>query len=420
MLRTTSSPSTRLIFFTLGLTYIATGAIGALPGASLIRLARNTHVSLQVVGGIFTISAFGFMVGALLAGTLTRYTKPKYLLALGLVLLALGSITTSFASAFPVLLLGQGLKGLGFGFIDINLNTIATLSFRQGLSEKLNNIHGMYGLGALLGPLILAFGLQFFDSLPLAYVIGAIIAVITVLLILVQYMPDLPRVARHERQEKAASARELRKVLGQGLLWLMVLQISIYTAAEVGFGNWIVTAVSQSANISLSLAAPVATAFFIGLAAGRLGGAQLLKRGWFTEKRLLYTALIGGAVASAVVAIFPGQAFICYPFSALVGCFYGPLFPSFMAITSRRFVHAIGAVSSAMMVGTGASSMIVPAAMGLLIPVVGIHWVIAIPALCCLVVIIPMALANRSSLAALPLTGAQQGTQITTETPVVP
>lgn len=420
MVHKTSSPSTRLIFFTLGMTYIATGTIGALPGASLIRLARNTHVSLQVVGGIFTVSAFGFMLGALLAGTLTRYTKPKYLLALGLVFLALGSLATSLTDSFPVLLAGQGIKGLGFGFIDINLNTIATLSFRHGLSERLNNIHGMYGLGALLGPLILAFGLQFFNSLPLAYVVGAIIAVTTVLLILAQYMPDLPRAARNERQEKAASARELRKVLGQGLLWLMVLQISIYTAAEIGFGNWIVTAVSQSANISLSLAAPVATAFFIGLAAGRLGGAQLLKRGWFTEKRLLYMALIGGAAASAIVAIFPGQAFISYPFSALVGCFYGPLFPSFMAITSRRFVHAIGPVSSAMMVGTGASSMIVPAVMGLLIPTVGIHWVIAIPAFCCLVVIVPMVLANRPAQASSPLPGAQQEAQVITETPVVP
>jgi FHS family glucose/mannose:H+ symporter-like MFS transporter len=391
-----STYSPRFIFFTLGMTYIATGIVSTLPSASLIRLASNTHVSLQVAGGIFTVSAFGFLLGAILAGTLTRFMKPKYLLAFGLFLLASGSLATALTDSFPVLLISQGFKGLGFGFIDIALNTIATIAFRETLSEKLNNIHGMYGVGALLGPLLLAFGLQFFNSLPFAYLFGMLVSVLTIILILTQYIPDLPRVAKSEQSDKTASRRELRAVLRQGLLWSMALQISIYACAEVGFGNWLVTAVSESAHISLALAAPVATAFFIGLTAGRLGGAQLLKRGWLTETRLLYTALLGGALRGTLVAIFPAQPLISYGASALVGCFYGPLFPSLMAITSRRFVHSIGPVSSVMMIGTGATSMVIPAAMGLLIPVIGINWVMAIPAACCLLVIVPMALTNRS------------------------
>lgn len=388
--------SARLIFFTLGLTYIGTGVISTLPGASLIRLASNTHVSLQEAGSIFTISAFGFLLGALCTGTLMRYVKPKYLLACGLFLLASGSLVTSLTTSFPVLLISQGCKGLGFGFIDIALNTIATLAFRERLSENLNNIHGMYGVGALLGPLLLAFGLQFFNSLPLAFVVGGLIALCTITLLLLQYVPDLPRTPKSEQIEKAQGARELRAVLGQGLLWLMVLQISIYACAEVGFGNWIVTAVSKSAQISLALAAPVATAFFIGLTVGRLGGAQLLKRSWLTETRLLYTALLGGAAFGLLVALFPAQPLIAYGASGLIGCFYGPLFPSLMAITSRRFVHAIGPVSSVMMIGTGVTSMIVPAGMGLLIPLIGINWVMAIPAFCCVLVLLPMTLTHRA------------------------
>jgi fucose permease len=217
-------------------------------------------------------------------------------------------------------------------------------------------------------------------------------------LILAQHVPDLPRTTKSktQQQERASAPRELRSLLGHGLLWLIVLQISLYASAEVGFGNWIVTAVSKSAHISLVLAAPVATAFFIGLTAGRLGGAQLLRRGWLTETRLLYTALLGGALCSGLVAVFPAQPLISYGASALVGCFYGPLFPSLMASASRRFVHAIGPVSMMMMIGTGASSMTIPAAMGLLIPVIGINWVMAIPMLCCLLVLIPMILTNRS------------------------
>ncbi|HEX6555011.1 MAG TPA: hypothetical protein VF026_19745 [Ktedonobacteraceae bacterium] len=97
-----------------------------------------------------------------------------------------------------------------------------------------------------------------------------------------------------------------------------------------------------------------------------------------------------------MVAMFPGQVLVSYVASALVGCFHGPLFPSIMAITSRRFVHAIGPVSSIMIISTDAASMIVPAAMGLLIPALGINWVMAIPALCCAFIFVPMMLANRA------------------------
>ena len=211
----TTLPNRRLLLMTLGLTYIATGMLGALPAASLIRLASNTHVSLEVAGGMFTISAFGDLLGAVLSGFLMRYIKPKYLLMLGLIFVGSGSTTISLTSSFPVLLIGQMLKGLGFGFIDISLNTMATMAFQDTLSEDLNNIHGLFGLGALLGPLILAFGLQFFNSLPLAYFVGAGVAAITILLVLGQQVPELPRRAKNVQQKRAAN-RELQKVLRQG------------------------------------------------------------------------------------------------------------------------------------------------------------------------------------------------------------
>src|SRR5258708_5652567 len=384
----------RLLLMTLGLTYIAMGMLGALPGASLIQLARNTHVSLEVAGGMFTLSAFGDLLGAVLSGFLMRSIKPKYLLMLGLFFVGSGSTTTALTSSFLVLLIGQMLVGLGFGFIDPSLNTIATLAFQETLSSDLNTIHGLFGLGALLGPLLLAFGLHFFNSLEFSYFIGAGVAAITILLVLLQRLPEPARQATNVEQKRAAN-RELRKVLRQGFLWLMVLQLSIASAAEIGFRSWIVTAVSQSAPTSLVLAAPVATAFFLGMTAGRFGGAQVLRRGWISEASLLYVALVGGTFWSIIVALFPGQLLISYVASALVGCFYGPLYPGIMAITSRRFVHAIGPVSSILIISTDATSMIVPAAMGLLIPSLGINWLMAIPALCCAFVFLPMMLANR-------------------------
>src|SRR5579859_3464290 len=220
----TTLPNRRLLLMTLGLTYIAIGMLGALPGASLIRLASNTHVSFEVAGSMFTISAFGSMLGAVLSGFFIRHIQPKYLLMLGLFLLGSGSTTIALTGSFAVLLLGQMAIGLGFGFIDPSLYTIATLTFQERLASNLNTLHGLFGLGSLLGPLILALGLHLFESLELSYFVGAGVAAITVLLLLLQQLPEPARQAKNVQHRRAAN-RELQSVLRQGLLWLMVLQV---------------------------------------------------------------------------------------------------------------------------------------------------------------------------------------------------
>lgn len=406
----------RLLLPTLGLAHISVGILNTLPGASLPQLAHNTRTALAVAGEMFTVSAFGFLLGALLAGILPKQVRPKHLLLLGLLLLAAGSLVTPLTASFPLLLSGQMLKGFGIGLINIGLNTILTLSFQETLSEKLNIIHGMYGLGALLGPSLLAVGLQFFHSLVLAYLLGTIVSVGAVVLTFWLHVPETPPVSVSSQRTRAASVVELGKVLGQGLLWLMALQIGLYASAEVGFGNWIVTIVSKGAGISLGLAAPVATTFYLGLTVGRLGGAQLLKRARISEKRLLYSAIVGGTLAGILVACFPGQLLVSYIGSVLVGCCYGPLFPSIMAIVSRRFVHIIGPVSSIMMVSNGLTTMIVPMAMGMLIPTLGINWVIAIPALLCLAVLVPLVLANHAQLTTLQSSARQHTITLAAET----
>ena len=402
----TAHSSYRLLPWTLGLTYIAGGALSALPGASLIQLAQNTRVSLEVGGWIFTASALGFLLGAVSIGALTRVVQPKYLLAAGLFLLGFGSLLIPLTSSFSVLMVSQTVKGMGFGFIDVSLNTLATLAFKKNLGERLNVIHGMYGVGALIGPGILALTLQFFNNLSLSYMIGIVTALVTLVLLLLQRTPEIPRTPRHTMDEHTASVH-IGALVRQSILWIMILQIGLYVGAEIGFGNWIVTAVSESAGLSLALAAPVATAFYAGLAGGRLLGAQVLKRGWLSETGLLYVAVLGSAVSGTAAALFPGQLAPVYVASALVGCFYGPLFPGIMALMSRRFVDAIGPASTLMMVGTGACSMLFPAAMGLLIPLIGINWVIALPTFLALAMLAPMVLADRVPMTPLQSSAAR-------------
>ncbi|HLX59592.1 MAG TPA: MFS transporter, partial [Ktedonobacteraceae bacterium] len=196
-------------------------------------------------------------------------------------------------------------------------------------------------------------------------------------------------------------------IFGQLLLWLMVLEFFFYIAAEIGFSNWIVTAVSQSAAISLALAAPVATAFWLGLTISRLLSAHVIKHALLRENQVICICIIGGGLSGLLVALFPAQLVVAFGASALFGFFLGPLFPGLIAIASRWFVDKLNTISSALLLSTGISAMIFPAAMGLLIPVIGFNWVMTIPALGCLLIIVPFALAIIKQRRTLQLRGEE-------------
>ncbi|HZS79615.1 MAG TPA: MFS transporter [Ktedonobacteraceae bacterium] len=392
-MQTTAFTSRRLLFFTLYFTYIAVGIIGILPGPTLPLLASHTGIALDAAGWIFTGAAFGFACGVMLAGMLSRRFAPKYIVMSGLFLMGLTALITPITHSFPVLLTTQFVAGVGFGFLDVSINLLVTYSFHDTLGETLNNLHSSYCIGALLGPLLLSLVLTVLHNATWAYVIGTFIAIGCILSLVRQQPPTtIPDRARASSQ---TSPTYSQSILRQPLLWFMALQFFFYVAAEVGFSSWIVTAISQSAVISLAVAAPVATAFWTGQTAGRLLGAQIIKRGIFTEQRLVYLCIFGGGLSGLLIASFPSQLIISFIGSAIFGLCTGPLFPSLMAIASRWFVHALGAVSSVLLICCGLSGMIFPAFMGMLIPTLGISWVIAIPALACLGVAPPFWLALR-------------------------
>jgi fucose permease len=403
----------RLLFYTLFLAYICAGIISILPGASLLLLADNTHVSLAIAGSSFTLSALGFVIGVLIAGLLSTKLNSKYILMAGVVLMSVAGVIIPWTNSFSILLIAQIIKGVGFGLIDVSINTIVTLAFQDTLGETLNNVHSSYGIGALVGPLLLSLSLQMLNEAIWAYLVGAITGFVVIFLLLRQAVPAIPTRNENQQQQQLSLSHNIFR---QPLLWLMALQIALYVGAEIGFGNWIVTAVSQSAAISLALAAPVATAFFLGLTIGRLFGGQVLKRGLLSENRLLYISILGGYISGLLVAIFPGQIVVSFGASALVGFFYGPLFPGIMAIASRQFINSIGIVSSVMLVSTGAAAMVLPALMGVLIPHIGINWVLALPALCCLLIIVPFYLAVRQQRHTLHL--QNDGITMNDETPL--
>ena len=402
----------RLLFYTLFLAYIAGGILSILPGPTLPLLARNTGVSIATAGWIFTAGAGGFALGVLLTGALASRIHPKTILMAGVSLMAIAAIFYPVTTQFPVLLTLALCKGTGFGAVDVSINILMTLAFHDSLGESFNSLHSSYGIGALVAPALLSLTLTVMHDFRWAYYTGTLLSIACVVMLACQNAPSTSTQSVRPTQQGQSSAVSARQILRQSLIWLMALEFFFYIIAELGFSNWIVTAISQTAAISLALAAPAATAFWTGLTLSRLLGGQVLKRGILSENQVLFLCIIGGGLSCLLVAIFPGQLPVSFSASALAGFFFGPIYPGLMAIAARWYINAPDTLSGMMLFSCGISGMIFPALMGLLIPVTGYNWVMTVPALGCLLILAPFILALIKQRRALQL----PHTEVTIET----
>jgi fucose permease len=394
--------SRRLLFYTFYLAYLSAGILSILPGPTLSLLAAHTGISLALAGWIFTCGGTGFALGAFAAGT--KMLKPKTILMAGLLLMGTMGLAIPFIHSFPLLLMTIFIKGLGFGCVDVGVNILSALAFHDTLGESLNGLHSSFSIGSLVAPLLLSAALTLLHDFTWAYVVGSMTSLACAVLLMRQRPPTMPAGARLPQFESgqqpgverpASSKTASRSILWQVLLWLMVLEFFFYIAAEVGFSDWIVTAVNTSASIALALAAPTATAFWLGLTTSRLLGSQVLKRALLSERQLLYLCISGGGVCGLLVAIFPGQLLIAFAASALYGFFLGPIYPGLMAIATRWFVHNLNTISGVLLICCGISGMVFPVLMGSLIASTGVSWGMAIPPLGCLLIVVPLFIATR-------------------------
>jgi fucose permease len=399
----TTSYNRRLLFYTLYLAYIAGGIMSILPGPTLSLLAHNTHVSTAIAGWIFTAGAGGFALGVLFTGALAGKIHPKTILMAGMSLMAIGAIILPVTSQFPVLLATALCKGIGFGAVDVSINILMTLAFHDSLGESFNSLHSSYGIGALVAPALLSLTLTVMHDSRWAYFTGTILGVTCVIMLACQNAPSTAASSARSAQQTQTATVSARQIFRQPLLWLMALEFFFYIIAEIGFSNWIVTAISQTAAISLALAAPSATAFWAGLTLSRVLGGQVLKRAMLSENQLLFLCILGGSLSCLLVAIFPAQLLISFSASACAGFFFGPIYPGLMAIAARWYINAPDTLSGVMLFSCGISGMIFPVLMGLLVPVIGFNWVMTVPAVGCLIIIVPFILAIVSQRRALQL-----------------
>ena len=296
----------------------------------------SLHVSKTESAFVQVVVYGGYFLMALPAGRIIRRFGYRTGVVTGLLLYGIGAllfIPGGRLGSFPFFLFSLFVIGCGLTCLETSANPYVTvLGNEQGAEQRINLSQAFNGLGWMVGPIV--GGLFVFADGSSAASVATPYTIIGVAVLLIAAvfsrirLPEFPLcdAAYGERNNGEPPLRKRRM-----FLWGM-LALFLYVAAQTGINSFFINYVTESSDMSKSVAAAVLGIGCMGLfLVGRLAGAATMSA--VRPERLLLWCSVGAVFAMAVTVACTGWASV----AALLLCYLceSIMFPTIFAIALR-------------------------------------------------------------------------------------
>ncbi len=323
-------------------------------GPFLPQISHVARLPIDRAGLIVSASAAGYFVSVLIAGEINQQWSAQSILVGAMILFSAGLFGLSTASGLAGLLGGGLLLGLANGGIDVGANALIVALNRDRLTAALNYLHVLFGVGALLGPLIVSFA--FASRIAYWWIFGAGALVCAALAV------TLTANSRSEVQVAPDCGDGLLAMLSRPVIWAISGVMFLYVGAEIGIGAWLFLYLRTAGALSAMLASSGVSLYWMGLVCGRMSGGRIGHRIPLPQFTMLAAALSAGALLVLIAA--PAASVVAAAMVFLIGFGYGPVFPNMIAAGAARFPSDTGRMTSVVVAGGALGGMVVPWVMG--------------------------------------------------------
>lgn len=327
-------------------------------GVIIPQIIKSFGLSMAQAGAFQYATMGGIALAGLGLGFLADRLGRKTTIVLGLTLFAINALGFSVGHAFPVFLILLFVSGAAIGIFKTGaLALIGDISnSTDEHTSTLNAVEGFFGVGAIIGPAIVARLLLGGASWKWLYVMaGGLCAVLIVTALLVPYPKTM---------KTAAQPVDLARTLGM-LRSPYAVAFSVgamlYVGVETAIYVWMPTFLSAYHGPALALVPYAISVFFILRAGGRFFGAWMLRRlDWSVALSLCSLAILVCFAGSLIGG--RGAAVYLLPLS---GLFMSVIYPTLNSKGISCFPKAEhGAAAGLILFFTCVSAVVSPLAMG--------------------------------------------------------
>lgn len=376
------------LLWVIFLAYFTFGMITNILGVIIPEVIKQYQLSLFAAGFLAFSFFLAYGLVSIPTGLLMDRFGAKALVLLGVALMGLGCLVVAWAQNYPLMLAMIFAVGVGVTVLQTAGNPlIQHLDRPQNYHRNLTLTIGFCGIGAFLGPFILAFIRGTGRSWQTLYIFFAVLSLMLLApLILSRFPPMATRTSDRIRVD------QLGKLLRNPLVLTYALGVFFYVGAEVGTASWIVKFFERVHGLTAEVANVAATglfskllpslpalivALFWGLqGSGRLVSGAVLNR--FGSRRILrlYSFL---ALACLLLANYGSKNVTAMGFAAC-GFFTSVLFTLIFSGTINSFTENHGTISGLLCTAILGGALL-PPLVGWVGDNFGMHAAMMVPAL---------------------------------------
>ncbi len=322
------------------LAFISLGLPDSILGAAWPVMQGDLGAPLETAGLLFMTIACGTIISSLVSGRILKRYGTGKVTFVSVLMTAVALLGFHFAPSIIWLMVCAVPLGLGAGAVDTGLNDYVAVNYK---ARHMSWLHCFWGVGATLGPIIMAQFISGDSSWRNGYFLIAAIQ-FALVIILFFTLPLWKKVKINRNDRLLEESDELKDVINEketnnkplqtkGVKWALTT-FFFYCGVEATVGLWGSSFLVNVKGISVATAAGWISFYYAGITVGRL------ITGFITYKVTNRTLIRWGqliALSGAIILVLPLPSAFSFVGFIIVGLGLAPIFPCMLHETPTRF-----------------------------------------------------------------------------------
>ena len=350
--------------------------IGSL-GPLLVPISDTFQLKLAQMGLPIVSHSIGFLSANIFLAFFWKIHRTRIFLGLSSLVASLTLVSISLVRTPLLLLAILFFVGTSQGLLHTSLDCFFSEISGEERARPLNWLHVFFGIGAILGPLLVGILLSYSERWDLVYLF---IGLASLPLPILFWRSRLYRDGLSSRSTLTPVSHDLNIPVVSPLFWLAILGMFLYVGLELSFGSWTPVFLVRIRGVSVVSASWGISVFWLTMVAGRF------LFGRFFHRANLSLSLVVGTLAAAVFTTLTFLLSYHGPlilFIALSGLSLSWFYPSVIALGANTFPKHIGFMTGILSTSGTSGSILFPWLIGPLSEALGLaRGVFLVPLLC--------------------------------------